>query len=173
MEKFIESVWILNGIESFKYNRNLFLEECQNEVMLYFALKLEVVVKSMNCCESEVEQKCFGMCTYPDEGRHILIHEKCAAFLLTFSPNPELNSKHKSFLELYGHISLSCPHKISKNIHVLCTNYWSDWPLATGIVINQGGWFSSNPSSALTLLKKMLFSEIIEVLLMIAVCRPH
>ena len=110
MEKFIESVGILNGIKPFKNDRNLFLEVCQNEVMLYFALELEVVVKSMNCCEGEIEQKCFGMCTYPDEGRHKLVHKKRAAFLLPFSPNPELNSEHKSFLELHGHISLSRSH---------------------------------------------------------------
>ena len=141
--------------------------------MLYFALKLEVVVKSMNGGEGEIKQKCLGMCTYPDEGWHILVHEKCAVFLLPFSPNPELNSEHKSILKLHGHISLSCPHEISKNIHVLCANYRSYWSLATGVVINQGGWFSSDPSSALALLEKMLFSDIIEVLLMIGICRPH
>ena len=88
------------GIEPLEHNRELLLEISENEVVLETAFYLEVVVESLDGGETEVEKKCLGGGTDPNERRHELVDKEHAFLLLAFAPDSQRAPEHKLFVEL-------------------------------------------------------------------------
>lgn len=87
VEQFVELLFLMASLLSLKHHWQLLLEVTQNKVVLQLTALLQLKVKTVQTCKTEVEQERLSQTAHPQVRRQMLIQEEHAFLYVPLPPN--------------------------------------------------------------------------------------